>query len=84
MYFGDIQQVRGTVHINKSWCKGCGFCVEYCPKDVLVMSDEYNAKGYHPPLVKSQDDCHHCRLCEIICPEFTIYVTPANEEKQGE
>lgn len=82
MYFGTLKPARGTVRINKDWCKGCGFCVKYCPGDVLEMSTEYNAKGYHPPYVKSPDDCSDCRFCEIICPEFTIFVTSAAGEER--
>ncbi|MFQ5444364.1 MAG: ferredoxin family protein, partial [Nitrospinales bacterium] len=37
------------IHILEDQCKGCGFCVGYCPKDVLKLSDGYNIKGYHPP-----------------------------------
>jgi len=75
MFFGDLKPALGTVHINKSWCKGCGICVHYCPNDVLEMAAEFNNKGYHPPYVKVADKCVDCHLCEIICPEFAIFVT---------
>lgn len=74
-YFGDLKAKTGRVHINTDVCKGCSFCVEYCPKDVLELSKDFNRKGYHPPFVKHVDDCVDCQLCEVICPEFAIYVT---------
>jgi 2-oxoglutarate ferredoxin oxidoreductase subunit delta len=73
----DVDRVRipnGEVHIIKERCKGCGFCVEYCPKKVLELSDEFNSKGYHPPIVKDPVNCVDCQLCEMLCPEFAIYV----------
>ena len=39
------------------------------------MSKGYNAKGYHPPQVKTVDDCRDCKFCEMVCPEFAIFVT---------
>jgi 2-oxoglutarate ferredoxin oxidoreductase subunit delta len=86
VYFGDLKQKKGKIHILKERCKGCGFCVEYCPKDVLEMSDEFNIKGYHPPFVKDEDKCLYCQLCETICPEFAIFVTlrEKEEEEEGE
>ena len=70
---------RGELHIINERCKGCGFCVEYCPKDVLEMSDEFNSKGYHPPKVVNEKNCVHCGLCETICPEFAIWCTLKEE-----
>ncbi len=39
-----------TVRIKKDTCKGCELCVNFCPKKVLMMSDEYTAlKNQNPP-----------------------------------
>lgn len=76
----------GHICLIADRCKGCGFCVEFCPRKVLELSEEYNSKGYHPPLVKDGDACVFCGLCEAICPEFAIYVVKeeeaANTEKE--
>ncbi len=77
-----IEVPKGKVHIIKDRCKGCGFCVEFCPRDVLEMSEEFNSKGYHPPRVKNPENCVNCGLCEMICPEFAIWST-AKGEKEG-
>lgn len=77
-----IKIIRGEIHIIKDRCKGCSFCVEYCPKEVLEMSEEFNAKGYHPPYVKKPDDCVECHLCEMLCPEFSIFVTLKKDDEK--
>ena len=84
----DSQQIKvpiGEVHIIADRCKGCNFCIEFCPRKVLVESTAFNVKGYHPPEVDKPDACVNCGLCELICPEFAIFSTlreevPANHE----
>jgi 2-oxoglutarate ferredoxin oxidoreductase subunit delta len=69
----DIGITRGTVYILEDRCKGCGYCIEFCPKKILEFSKEFNAKGYHFPTPSAVDDCVNCHYCEIICPEFAIF-----------
>jgi 2-oxoglutarate ferredoxin oxidoreductase subunit delta len=71
-----VRQPRGEVIVIDDRCKGCGFCVEYCPREVLVLSQSFNRKGYHPPEVVQQGLCVDCCLCEMICPEFAIFTIP--------
>lgn len=77
-----IKRPHGTVMIIEDRCKGCAFCVEFCPKDVLVLSIRFNKKGYHPPEVVIPDGCVNCDLCQRICPEFAIYSVSKDEVKE--
>jgi 2-oxoglutarate ferredoxin oxidoreductase subunit delta len=70
-----IEIPHGKVHVMSERCKGCRYCIKYCPREVLELSNELNAKGYHFPQVKDEDACLNCGLCEIICPEFAIWST---------
>ena len=41
---------------------------------MLELSDRYNFKGYHPPTVVALEKCYACHLCELLCPEFAIWI----------
>jgi 2-oxoglutarate ferredoxin oxidoreductase subunit delta len=82
----DLDEVtipHGEVVIIRERCKGCGFCVDYCPKEVLVMSEEFNRKGYHPPEVVKAGECVNCNLCEMICPDYAIFCVPLEPISAG-
>ena len=83
-----IEVERGKIYIIDDRCKGCGYCVEFCPKKVLVVSDRFNVKGYHPPEVAYPERCVACGLCQLICPDFAIIVeaekVPARLERGNE
>ena len=67
------KKVHGTVHILADRCKGCGFCVEFCPPKILAFSKGINSHGYHPPELTSANGCTGCDLCGLYCPDFAIY-----------
>ena len=67
------KKVRGSVVVNADRCKGCGFCVEFCPTTALKLSEQYNQKGYHTPLLITQELCNGCNICGLMCPDFAIY-----------
>ncbi len=69
----EKKKVRGSVVITPERCKGCGFCVEFCPTDALKLSEQYNIQGYHPPILISEELCNGCNICGLMCPDFAIY-----------
>lgn len=68
-----IKKVQGTVYVNMERCKGCSFCVEFCPTDCLELSNNFNSKGYHTPILSKPEDCTGCDLCGLLCPDFAIF-----------
>jgi 2-oxoglutarate ferredoxin oxidoreductase subunit delta len=64
------------VVIETGWCKGCGICVELCPKAALAMNNKEKAVWQYP------DRCVRCGLCELRCPDLAISLQ--GEEKEGD
>ncbi|NHI94387.1 MAG: 4Fe-4S dicluster domain-containing protein [Candidatus Lokiarchaeota archaeon] len=64
-------------------CKGCGLCIEACPRKVLKEGEKTNARIVNPPEYAPEGDknCTLCESCMLVCPDFAIYVVeaPANE-----
>ena len=63
--------------INREWCKGCGICVHFCPKQVLELDAMDKVKAARP------EDCICCRLCEYRCPDLAIFVV-TEAQKDGD
>ena len=64
---------KGTVVVRGEICKGCSFCVDFCPPRCLSFSKEFNAKGYHYPVLSAPEACTGCDLCGLYCPDFAIF-----------
>ena len=59
---------RGRVIVYRKWCKECGICIAFCPRDVLARDEDGSV------LVANPDACTACRWCELHCPDFAITV----------
>ena len=56
-------------------CKGCGLCVDACPRNLLRISpDKINLKGHHPAELTDEKACIGCAFCATMCPDCIIKV----------
>ncbi|ACS90523.1 MAG: 2-ketoglutarate:ferredoxin oxidoreductase subunit delta [Thermococcus sp. 40_45] len=62
------------ISVDTFLCKGCGICLELCPRKVFEWSKELSEKGVHYPIPVNADKCVKCKLCELLCPDFAIAV----------
>lgn len=76
-----IRAKQNQINIIDSRCKGCSFCIDFCPEHVLFQSNETNAKGYALVRVAHIEKCSGCGLCSRVCPEFAIYVETPEGKK---
>ena len=62
------------IEINRDWCKACGICIEFCPRDVFEADEEGK------PVVVDGEACIACEQCEIRCPDFAVRLKDENNE----
>jgi 2-oxoglutarate ferredoxin oxidoreductase subunit delta len=60
------------VFVLEDRCKGCDYCINFCPRKVFEHGTKLNQIGVHPPRVKDISLCVGCGVCEDICPDFAI------------
>jgi 2-oxoglutarate ferredoxin oxidoreductase subunit delta len=63
-----VRSKEPEIVINRRWCKGCGICIDFCPKSVFERDEDGK------PVVKDISACIVCRMCELRCPDFAIRV----------
>jgi len=65
--------MAGKIIIDTERCKGCGLCVQVCPRGGIIISKQSNKNGYFPAEA-TNTDCTGCCLCALVCPEAIIEV----------
>jgi 2-oxoglutarate ferredoxin oxidoreductase subunit delta len=66
------------IDIFKAWCKSCGICAAFCPRQCLGVDDE------GVPVIVNSDRCTGCGWCELHCPDFAISVHPRKPKTYDE
>jgi 2-oxoglutarate ferredoxin oxidoreductase subunit delta len=64
------------IDIFRAWCKSCGICAAFCPKNCLQLDDEGS------PTIAAMDECTGCGWCELHCPDFAISVHPRKQPRK--
>lgn len=52
--------------VNKDECTACGTCVEECPVEAIVISEEEGCA------IVDEEECVDCGACEEACPTEAI------------
>lgn len=66
---------QGRIVVDVERCKGCELCTIVCPKDLILMADTFNVKGYRPAMLHDPEfACTGCAICAVICPDAAITV----------
>jgi len=66
------------IDIYRAWCKQCGLCAAFCPRDCLALDEE------GAPVVVKPERCTGCGWCELHCPDFAISVRECVKETPKE
>lgn len=68
------------IELKQEWCKGCGLCIEICPKGVFNRADKISQRGFKEIIVRHPENCSGCLWCEMLCPDLVITVETEKEK----
>ena len=57
-----------NITVDERRCKGCGYCVAFCPMAVYEMGSN------DQPVIRQAEKCTNCQMCVKRCPDFAIHV----------
>ncbi len=73
-----VKKEKPKPFLFPEFCKGCGRCINACPKDCIQLGSDINPATGLAPVQLDLDTCNGCGLCLTACPE------PYGLQPQGE
>jgi len=74
-----LELEKGFWTVFPGLCKGCGLCIQKCPKKCLAWSDVLGVYG--TPSIEPNDECIACGICQMVCPDCAIVVEKKKNTK---
>lgn len=74
-----IEVEKGNWTVFPGLCKGCGLCIEKCPKKCMSWSSVLGVYG--TPSVEINDECIACGICQQVCPDCAIAVEKKKKDE---
>ncbi len=74
-------RMKGKIRIHTELCKGCTYCIDTCPAEVILIRERFNKNGYFPAAAGHMEKCTGCAMCAHVCPEVAIEVYRNNGRK---
>ncbi len=71
-----LKKKYSEVSFFHDWCKSCGICMAFCPKQI-IKKDKIGK-----PFIDEPDKCIGCRFCEIHCPDFAVSVSRRSPKRR--
>ncbi len=68
------------IKVLGQYCKGCGYCVNFCPKKAVSFGRERNGLGVFFPVI-DREACIACGICATVCPDAALELR--EEENNG-
>jgi coenzyme F420 hydrogenase subunit beta len=75
VYPKSFEDLKKEVH-DKGLCGECGGCVSFCSASE-IKAIEMSESG--PPRYYNEDNCLHCGICYLVCPQTYILNKELNE-----
>lgn len=77
-----VETKKGSWTVFPELCKGCGLCIEKCPKKCMSWSDVLGVYGT-PSVEIGQEECTTCGTCENFCPDCAISVVRKEKKEEA-
>lgn len=63
-----------AVKVNEQKCKGCQYCIMFCPRKAIALSGSMNNQGVEYVQVDSEK-CIECGICYTVCPDIVFEIS---------